>query len=87
MLDGEEKTRTDQKRLNGKVMVAAEKNGFFNSQVKLGQIINKGDLLGHIEPLLEEKAIEIKAPESGQIIYLRVEDSIGEGESVVHIAH
>lgn len=86
MKDGELNTSQNQDKLKGKIMIPAERDGFFKSEVHLGQTIGEDDIIGRIELLFQEEIINIASPSGGKVIYLRIEESVGEGESLAHVA-
>lgn len=69
-----------------KVLIPAEAAGFFTAAAALGDKVQAGDLLGHITPLFTGQSVAVTVPHAGFVIYLRVEEVIGEGESLAHVA-
>lgn len=79
-------TLKNQSIFNKKTVIPADKTGFFTSTIKLGETVNKGRVIGKIQPFFSNKQDLIKSPVSGKIIYLRYQRIISEGESVAHVA-
>lgn len=87
LLKGDLQTKEGQRKLKGKVVLPAETSGFFQSCVTAGQEVTEGQIIGKIETLFQEEPLEITSPVSGVIVYERVEDIIGAGESIFHIGY
>lgn len=68
-----------------KDIVAAPCAGFFKPNIQLGQHVCEGDCLGVITPVLAEAGVEVTAPRSGVVLYMRRELVVGERDSLVHI--
>ena len=85
VMNGEVEILPGQKKLIGKIVLPARKSGFFQSYITLGQKVIKGQLVGKIETLFEEGHMDVIAPRNGNVVYLRCEEIVGFGDSLVHI--
>lgn len=86
LLAGEVLTESDQELFTEKSMISAPVSGFFRSAVKLGQSIEAGRRIGEIIPLFSSKPVAITTPDNGVILYLRREEKVSTGDSLVHLA-
>lgn len=65
--------------------VRAKASGIFNSSVKLGESIKKGQILAEISDPYGNTKIEIKAPTNGHVIGINNLPVINVGDALVHI--
>jgi predicted deacylase len=65
--------------------VRAKASGIFNSSVKLGESIKKGQILAEISDPYGQTKIEIKAPTNGHVIGINNLPVINVGDALVHI--
>ncbi|RJQ33383.1 MAG: hypothetical protein C4562_00535 [Actinobacteria bacterium] len=79
--------KENQTLYKGKTVVPSTISGFFKTELKLGQKVKKGDVLAKIKPFFKSEPTEIINTTNGTVIYLRYEELISEGESIVHIAY
>ncbi len=85
ILEGKPKTNKNQKVYKRKIIFPAEKSGFFESNVKLLDRVEKGQQIANIWPFFQEKRKKIISPVKGTVVYLRAEEVISQGDSIVHI--
>jgi predicted deacylase len=65
--------------------VRAKASGIFNSNVKLGESIKKGQILAEISDPYGQTKIEIKSPTNGHVIGINNLPVINVGDALVHI--
>lgn len=63
------KTNEKSIQLNGQAYVKSDKKGLFYSDLKAGDYLKKGDVVGHTTDEFGNVISEIKAPQSGIILY------------------
>jgi hypothetical protein len=85
MLEGEPVRGAQPYVFTRKDIVSAPSAGFFRPAVQLGQLVQEGDPLGVITPLLSDDRVEILSPRVGVVLYLRKEPVVGEQDSLAHI--
>lgn len=85
-LSGDAVSQKEQMVFHRKTLIPASVAGFFKARVALGAKIEKGVILGEIDPLLTGTKTVIRAPGPGTVIYLRIEEVVGQGESLIHLA-
>lgn len=66
--------------------VRARQAGILRLERKMGERVNKGDVLGAIEDILGERSRNLKAPCDGVIIGQVVNPLVYQGDAVIHIA-
>lgn len=66
--------------------VRAPISGIFHTRIKLGHIVNKGDLLGSIADPFGETEISFKSKYTGMVIGRTYLPLVNEGDAVIHIA-
>lgn len=66
--------------------VRARQAGILRLERKMGERVNKGDVLGAIEDILGERSKSLKAPCDGVIIGQVVNPLVYQGDAVIHIA-
>jgi uncharacterized protein len=71
--------------LKGSDWVRAKASGIFNSSVKLGQTVKKGQIMAIISDPYGQVKIEIKSPSNGFVIGLNHLPVINVGDALVHI--
>ena len=87
MLDDLTSYPTDTTRFSSKThWVRAKLGGLFQTQVELGQSVEKGALLGKITDVLGKLNVKIKAQNSGVIIGLTKNPLVYQGDALVHVA-
>ena len=81
-----ESPRTDenQQLFTDKKLLLAPDSGFVTLNVALGDDVQAGRQVGEIEPLFGTP-IDVIAPESGRVIYIRHEPIVSRGDSVIHL--
>ncbi len=84
----DEKPQTDFKQpvYTGKITLPAEISGFFKSKVILGDNVVEGQELCTIWPFFQPRPKKVLSPIKGNIVYLRSEEVVSEGDSIAHIA-
>jgi len=87
MMDGELDTIPDQRKFADKIFIPAKSYGFFQPCVTLGQDVIKGQIIGKIETLFHDEPLKVFSPRTGVVLYLRYDDSVGFGDSLVHIGY
>ncbi|MUH38278.1 succinylglutamate desuccinylase [Zobellia amurskyensis] len=73
--------------LNGQVYVKADTKGVFYSDLKAGDSVKKGDILGHTKDEFGNIIGKIKAPRSGIILYKIGTPPVNVGETVFCIGY
>jgi len=79
-------TTEEQNVYTGKIIMPSEISGFFKSNIKLLDKVEKGQPICTIWPFFESNAQTIISPVKGTIIYLRSDEVISQGDSICHIA-
>jgi len=77
-------TVNDQQLFTDKKLLLAPDSGFVTLDVSLGDDVGEGQRIGDIEPLFGAP-IDVIAPESGRVLYVRYEPIVSRGESVIHL--
>jgi predicted deacylase len=65
--------------------MTSEVTGIFYPAVKRGSYVQKGMTVGHITDYLGKTLIEVKAPESGVVLFIRAVPSMTKGETIANI--
>lgn len=61
--------------------------GLFQSKVKLGDVVNKGNLLGYITDPYGEEAFKVNAQKAGRVIGLNYGPVVHKGDALLHLAY
>lgn len=64
----------------------ASQSGVFIAKIKLGEFVNKGQVIGSISNPFGDNKIEVNAHEDGMVIGLAMMPLINKGDALVHIA-
>ena len=81
MMEGLPEMPEKQLLLKNNVEIRATKGGIFYPKIKIGNIVNKNDIIGYIRRINGEK-IYLKAKESGIIIGIRTLSTVRQGEAI-----
>lgn len=74
-------------RLNNQGYVRSPESGIFYSDLKAGNKVEKGQIIGLVKDLFGKVLAEIKAPKSGIILYKTSTPPISKGETLMCISH
>ena len=66
--------------------VRARASGLFRLQVKLGDMLEKGQVIGRISDGFGDMNLALRAPQKGQVIGASKNPLVRQGDAVVHIA-
>lgn len=66
--------------------IRAEESGMIQTLKKLGDVVQKGDMIARIEQMFEDQGVEVVAPFAGIIIGKTQIPLIHEGDAIFHIA-
>jgi len=86
MVTGNPTPRTDQKMLAGLVSVKVVHGGIFITEVKLGAMVKKGQMLGEILDVFGNSVEKITAPTEGVIILTNIPPVVNSGDTLVAIS-
>jgi predicted deacylase len=64
----------------------ASQSGVFTSCIKLGDMVQKGQIIGSISNPFGDNKIEIRANEDGMVIGLTMMPLVNKGDALFHIA-
>lgn len=87
VLEGIPQTTGSQKLFTSKKIISAPTPGFFDPLVELGEEVSEDQPLCEVSPLFSSESQVITAPIAGTVLYLRREEMVGSGDSLVHIAY
>lgn len=73
--------------INNRKWLRAKVAGIFNSEVKNGAKVNKGDVLGHIMDTYGETNFEVKSPNDGYIIARNNFPIVNMGDPLFHLGY
>jgi predicted deacylase len=68
------------------IRTARDNGGFFFPTARLGDMVDAGDLLGHIVDPLTDASIEVISPLAGEIIGMAVPQPVLSGYALFHVA-
>ena len=81
----EKQKRTNTIELNTKKWIRAKIAGLFNSRIKNGDLVKKGQILGYITDTYGETVTSVKAPFEGYIFAVNNFPIINRGDALFHI--
>lgn len=76
--------RNKEEIFENKEKISSPISGFLETNLDLGDYVDKNEKIGEIERVLGE-SVEVKSPVSGKIMYLRKEKAVSEGESIAYV--
>ncbi|WP_296704153.1 succinylglutamate desuccinylase/aspartoacylase family protein, partial [Algoriphagus sp.] len=65
--------------------IRAKASGIFNSNVKLGESVKKGQILAKISDPYGQVKIPVKAPSNGHVIGINNMPVINVGDALIHV--
>ncbi len=74
-------------QLKNQVYMRAESQGIFFSDLRSGDTVKEGEVVGHVQDEFGKVSIELKAPHSGIILYKIGTPPVNVGETIMCIAY
>tara|TARA_R110002096_G_scaffold239101_3_gene430802 strand:- start:14812 stop:15741 length:930 start_codon:yes stop_codon:yes gene_type:complete len=66
--------------------VRAARSGFFEMAVQAGDVVKRGEVLGHVHSAISDKSVSVKAPNDGIVIGHQTTALVHRGNAVVHLS-
>lgn len=87
ILAGTVNTIKDQQLFTAKTVVNAPVSGFFHPAVELGQLVEADQSIGGVASLFSPKSVTARTSVGGTVIYLRREEKVAVGDSLLHLVY